>query len=98
MGWVAGRLAAVEVVIFTIYFQAGAHRTCVESERKRRAKVCACSEVSSGERELTTGGTGWGGGGGRQKSLLAFETLTKQCRQRSLEVKQGVLSFGGENE
>lgn len=28
---------------------------------------------------------------GQQKSLLAFEMLTKPCRQRSLEMKQGVL-------
>lgn len=34
MGWVAGRVATVEVVIFTISFQAGAQKTCGESERE----------------------------------------------------------------
>lgn len=62
MGWVAGRLATVEVVIFTTYFQAGAHRTCVE--RGGGGNGFCCSEVSFRERERTAGGTGWGGGGG----------------------------------
>lgn len=49
MGWVAGRLATVEVVIVTTYFQAGAHRTRVERERKRGAKVFAVQRCLLGK-------------------------------------------------
>lgn len=34
-GWITGRMAAVEVAVFTISFQAGAQRTYSKSERKR---------------------------------------------------------------
>lgn len=39
-GWSTGRMAAVEVAVFMIYFQAGAQRTCAESERKRGEVRC----------------------------------------------------------
>lgn len=66
MAQATGRVAAAgNMVIYTMYFQARAQRTYVEMREgggvRDDAKVVACSHVPFAERELTRGGTGWGG-------------------------------------